>query len=172
MKLVRAGLDDLAPVVDLMNRAFRGEVGWAREDGYLLGDRIRREDLATELQANPHQQLLLWRDVDDTLLGCVSLQPEEAGVWYVGMLTVEPTIQDRQLGRRLLEEAERLALEAGAARMRMTVIWVRTTLIAWYQRRGYLPTGEMRPFPYGDDRWGTPQRDDLYFVVLEKPLGA
>ena len=52
----------------------------------------------------------------------------------------------------------------------MTVIWLRTTLIAWYERRGYVLTGETKPFPYGDDRWGVPQRDDLYFVVLEKRL--
>ena len=52
----------------------------------------------------------------------------------------------------------------------MTVIWLREALVAWYARRGYHPTGETKPFPYGDDRWGTPTRDDLYFVVLEKAL--
>ncbi len=36
--------------------------------------------------------------------------------------------------------------------------------------RGYLPTGETRPFPYGDERFGIPRRDDLVFVVLEKRL--
>ncbi|MDB5739408.1 MAG: family N-acetyltransferase [Alphaproteobacteria bacterium] len=54
--------------------------------------------------------------------------------------------------------------------MEMTVIWVRDKLIGWYQRRGYVATGETRPFPYGDDRWGVPTRDDLHFVVLEKLL--
>ena len=52
----------------------------------------------------------------------------------------------------------------------MTVINIRATLIAWYERRGYRLTGETRPFPYGDDRFGTPTRPDLAFVVLEKPL--
>ena len=47
---------------------------------------------------------------------------------------------------------------------------VRDTLIAWYQRRGYALNGESEPFPYGDDRFGTPRRDDLTFVVLRKPL--
>ncbi len=31
-------------------------------------------------------------------------------------------------------------------------------------------TGETIPFPYGDNRFGTPLRDDLAFVVLEKTL--
>ena len=52
----------------------------------------------------------------------------------------------------------------------MTVVNVRDILIAWYERRGYTLTGEMRPFPYGDERFGRPLRDDLYFVVLEKDI--
>ena len=52
----------------------------------------------------------------------------------------------------------------------MTVIAQRAELIAWYERRGYARTGEARPFPYGDPRFGEPRRDDLSFLVLEKPL--
>jgi hypothetical protein len=52
----------------------------------------------------------------------------------------------------------------------MTVITLRETLIAWYESRGYRRTGKSEPFPYGDDRVGTPLRDDLRFVVLEKEL--
>ncbi len=54
--------------------------------------------------------------------------------------------------------------------MVLTVIAQRPELIAWYQRRGYLPTGDTRPFPYGDDRKGIPRRSDLHFVVLAKQL--
>jgi hypothetical protein len=31
-------------------------------------------------------------------------------------------------------------------------------------------TGETEPFPYGDDRFDAPLRDDLSFLVLEKKL--
>lgn len=167
MNLARATEADLPGIIDLMNRAYRGTVGWALEDGYLKGARIRLADLRAELAEKPAMRLLLWRE-EGRLLGCFSLEPETEGVWYLGMLSVEPGLQDRKLGRSLLAEAERLAQEAGATRLRMSVIWLRTALIAWYQRRGYLPSGETRLYPYGDDRWGTPQRDDLYFVVLEK----
>ncbi len=50
----------------------------------------------------------------------------------------------------------------------MTVVAQRDTLIAWYERRGYRRTGEERPFPYGDARFGTPRRDDLFFIVLAR----
>ena len=54
----------------------------------------------------------------------------------------------------------------------MSVINVRDALIAWYERRGYRRTGEIEQFPYGDDRFGTPLRDDLAFAILQKPLDA
>lgn len=52
----------------------------------------------------------------------------------------------------------------------MTVIDIRDELIAFYERRGYVRTGTKKPFPYGDERFGIPKRDDLRFEVLEKPL--
>jgi hypothetical protein len=54
--------------------------------------------------------------------------------------------------------------------MQMTVISVRNDLIAWYERRGYRRTGRTSPFPYGDERFGIPLRDDLQFELLVKPL--
>ena len=51
----------------------------------------------------------------------------------------------------------------------MTVIGQRRELIAWYERRGYELTGETRPFPMNDPRFGLPQ-EPLSFVVLRKRL--
>lgn len=61
-------------------------------------------------------------------------------------------------------------MQRGARRIEMTVVHVRDSLIAWYERRGYASTGERRPFPYDDTRYGSPLRDDLEFVVLGKGL--
>jgi GNAT superfamily N-acetyltransferase len=85
-------------------------------------------------------------------------------------LAIDPEQQNNGLGRTLLSAAEQWVHERGARRVRMTVVNVRDTLIAWYLRRGYHRTGETNPFPYGDNRFGTPLRDDLSFVVLEKDL--
>jgi ribosomal protein S18 acetylase RimI-like enzyme len=86
------------------------------------------------------------------------------------MLTVDPGRQAEGLGRALLTKAEDYVRKQGAARVQMTVISLRHSLIAWYERRGYRRTGASEPFPYGDDRVGVPLRDDLHFVVLEKAL--
>jgi ribosomal protein S18 acetylase RimI-like enzyme len=171
MNLTRATAGDLPQIVALMNRAYRGEQGWAVEQGYIQGDRISLPDLEAELAAKPQMQLLVWREADK-LLGCVSLEPQDGDAWYLGALTVAPDRQDGQLGRRLMAEAERIAQESGAKRMQLTVIWVREALIQWYRRRGYAPTGKTTPFPYDDDRWGRPMRDDLHFIWFEKVLDA
>ena len=89
-----------------------------------------------------------------------------------GMFSVRPEQQGNGIGHRLLAEAERIAGEEwGCREMRMTVIDVREELLAWYLRRGYQRTGEYKPFPYGDERFGIPKRPDLRFELLRKPLG-
>ena len=90
---------------------------------------------------------------------------------YFGMFAVRPGLQGAGLGKEILAEAERRAREKWAAKeMRMTVVNVREELIAYYVRRGYRRTGELSPFPYGDERFGVPLRDDLAFELLVKPL--
>jgi len=165
---------DLEPIAALVNSAFRGEssrAGWTTEADLVGGQRTDPESLRTDLASRPGALLLTMRDEPDgTLLGSVWLEPRGADVWYLGMLTIRPDLQARGLGRRMLDEAERYVASRGARRMRMTVITVRETLIEWYERRGYTRTGELLPFPYGIDRFGLPQRDDLQFEALEKNL--
>jgi ribosomal protein S18 acetylase RimI-like enzyme len=175
VQLAPATEADYPAIVDLANRAYRGtgpEASWNVEnliEGQRLDEAVLRDDLA----AKPQAHLLLWRAEDGALLGSVWLEPVEsvaAGAWYLGLLAVDPRRQNQQLGRTLLAAAEDYARQRGATRIRMTVVQLRDTLIAWYQRRGYALTGETEPFPYGDDRFGRPLRDDLHFVVLEKSL--
>ena len=170
--LVAAAEDELAGVVALVNSAYRGDSarqGWANEADLLNGPRIDEATLRGDLGRAGARLLVLREDVAGEggaggLLGCVWVEPAGEGVWYVGMLTVRPDLQDRGLGRAVLAGAEAFARERGARRVRMTVIGVRGTLIAWYGRRGYVGTGETQAFP------GEPERADLRFVVLEKTV--
>jgi ribosomal protein S18 acetylase RimI-like enzyme len=163
---------DVDEIVALTNWAYRGtgeQASWTVES-YLEGQRTTAEALRADVAANPEASLLTWRDAAGALNGHVWLEPVDGRTWYLGLLSVRPDRQDQKLGRTLLAAAEAFARARGARRMQMTVINVRDTLIAWYQRRGYALTGEVRPFPYGDDRFGKPLRDDLSFVVLERAL--
>ena len=162
---------DVPRIVDLMNRAYRGSDGWSAEQAYIAGNRTTEAFLREDIAANPAATLLKWVETPDgPAHGCVWLEPMPEGTWYLGSLCVDPDLQNAGQGRTLLAAAEAWARERGAARVRMSVVNVRDTLIAWYLRRGYRATGEIEPFPYGSDRFGRPLRDDLAFVVLGKDL--
>jgi GNAT superfamily N-acetyltransferase len=174
MLLKRAVEADYPAIVDLANLAYRGtgpSASWNIETGIIEGQRLNESLLREDLAEKPDAHLLTYRDdLDGLLLGTVWLEPKQEGVWYLGLLTIRPDLQNRQLGRALLAAAEAFAKEHGALRICMAVVNVRDTLLAWYQRRGYALTGETEPFPYGDERFGRPLRNDLHLVILEKEL--
>jgi ribosomal protein S18 acetylase RimI-like enzyme len=171
MELRLAVEADLPEVVELTNLAFRGDIGWTLETKYIEGQRTDQETLNAEMAANPDALLMIWRDdADRTLLGSVWLEPGDKETWYMGLLAVRPEQQGRQLGRQMVEASEELARSRGGKKMRISVVNVREKLMRWYERRGYLRTGEQKPFPYGDERVGRPLRNDLHFVVMEKMI--
>ncbi len=163
---------DLGAIADLMNRAYRGTGSWNSEDGIIAGDRTSPALLRAQISETPVGSFLKWVDPGGTLRGCVWLEPLGDEIWYLGSLAADPDQQNAGLGRQLLAGAEQWAGAHGARRIRMSVVNVRDTLIAWYVRRGYHLTGATEPFPYGDQRFGTPLRDDLHFVVLERAVDA
>jgi ribosomal protein S18 acetylase RimI-like enzyme len=167
-----AGSSDLAAILDLVESAYRGDSsrsGWTTEADLLDG---QRTDLAQlrEILTDP-DSILLVTGTAASIHGCCHLQHRGSALAYFGMFAVRPETQGSGLGRRLLDHAEQVAADRWqAAAVEMTVIGQRSDLIAWYERCGYQRTGERRPFPYGDTRFGLPKRDDLYFAVLVKQL--
>jgi GNAT superfamily N-acetyltransferase len=168
-----AGLADVSAVVALVESAYRGDSGrrgWTTESDLLDGRRTDTSDVAA-LVSRPGSQILLLEHDGRLLASCHLERQGEAA--YFGMFAVDPSLQAAGLGKLLLGEAEQIAREAWHCRaMEMTVIVQREELIAWYQRRGYRRTGNYKPFPYGDERFGIPRRDDLRFEVLTKDLAG
>jgi SUF system NifU family Fe-S assembly protein len=163
--------DDIPAIVALVESAYRGDVskqGWTTEADMLDGQRTDPVSVAALLQAPASRVLLALQGGE--LVGCVHVEGHD-GVGYFGMFAVSPTAQGLGIGAALLDEAERVArVDFGCAIMTMTVISIRTELIAFYARRGYRATGDTKPFPYGDERFGIPKRGDLEFAVYAKAL--
>ncbi|MDQ3269344.1 MAG: GNAT family N-acetyltransferase [Pseudomonadota bacterium] len=168
--------EDIDSLVALVESAYRGDAsraGWTTEADLLDGRRTGAEDIASCIDRERSMMLLGQRGGE--LLACAHVAAErsdDAGdVGYFGMFSVRPQLQGAGIGKAMLVEAERIAREQWQLPvMRMTVIDLREELIAFYARRGYRRTGVFKPFPYGDERFGLPRRDDLRFEVLEKPL--
>lgn len=168
----RAATDtDVDALVALIESAYRGDAsraGWTTEADILDGQRTDAEGVLQVIKSPDSRLLTVERD--GRIVACCQLEHRGAHA-YFGMFAVSPALQGAGLGKVVIAEAERQAREDwGATEMHMTVISVRDDLIAWYERRGYRRTGEMSPFPYGEERFGVPLRDDLQFELLVKPL--
>ncbi|GAA0629828.1 GNAT family N-acetyltransferase [Streptomyces thermocarboxydovorans] len=163
---------DVDELVALIESAYRGEssrAGWTTEADILEGQRTDPEGVR-EVIESPDSRLLT-AERDGRIIACCQLE-HRGDHAYFGMFAVSPALQGAGLGKTIIAEAERQARETwGVREMHMTVISVREDLIAWYERRGYRRTGKTFPFPYGDERFGIPQRDDLEFELLVKEFG-
>jgi ribosomal protein S18 acetylase RimI-like enzyme len=162
-----AAPEDVDAIIDLVESAYRGDSsrqGWTTEADLLDGQRTDRAEVVAAVP-----DLLLAIDDAGDLVGCCALVPKD-GHAYFGMFAVRPKLQGAGIGGALIDEAERVAAAHGLAWVEMTVLSVRAELIAFYLRRGYVDTGDTRPFPYGDERFGRPRVEDLSFVVLRKAL--
>ena len=160
---------DVPTLNELVQSAYRGESsrrGWTTEADLLDGTRIDETGLKAML-TNPQATILKY-EVGGQLLGCVYLE-QKGDDLYMGMLTVSPGVQAGGIGKQLMAAAEEMARSLHCRAMTMTVIPQRHELIAFYERRGYRPTGETEPFPTDDPRFGLPKQP-LSFMVMEKVL--
>ncbi|RYY65058.1 MAG: N-acetyltransferase [Chitinophagaceae bacterium] len=170
LQFLPAAEADIPALLRLLNRAYRGNDargGWTHEADLIEGE--QRTD-AGELQHKIRTAgalLLTARAADGTIHGCVYLEKQGTDL-YLGMLSVDPTLQGAGIGKQLLHAAEGHARIVGCSAIVMTVISVRTELLAWYKRHGYTETGAEEPFP-DDPRFGKP-RQPLFFKWLRKEL--
>jgi ribosomal protein S18 acetylase RimI-like enzyme len=167
---------DIPALVSLVESAYRGDAsqqGWTTEADMLDGRRTGADDIEACIARSQSRIVIAERASPAgarELLACAHVAVED-GAGYFGMFSVRPNLQGGGIGKAVLNEAERIARdEWRVPAMRMTVIDIRDELIAFYERRGYRRTGIKKPFPYGDERFGLPKRDDLRFEVLEKTL--
>ncbi|MFF3937188.1 GNAT family N-acetyltransferase [Streptomyces phaeofaciens] len=162
---------DVDVLVALVESAYRGDAsraGWTTEADILEGQRTDPEGVRDVVRSSDSRLLVV--EQGGRTVACCQLE-HRGDHAYFGMFAVSPVLQGAGLGKTVIAEAERQARATwGVSEMHMTVISVRDDLIAWYERRGYRRTGRMTPFPYGDERFGIPQRADLQFELLVKPL--
>jgi ribosomal protein S18 acetylase RimI-like enzyme len=162
-------LADIPAVTALVNSAYRGEEskkGWAHEGDLFEGPRVDEEMMIKYLNKKD-VTLLKLTDETNTIIGSVYLEIKATKL-YLGMLSVSPDVQNKGVGRILMEEAEKFALQNHCNLIAITVISLRDTLVNWYERRGFVKVGELQPFPV-DARFGNP-KIPLQLVEMEKHL--
>ncbi len=165
----KATINDVSELNILVNSAYRGETskkGWTTEANILGGIRISEKELLL-LISKPENAIfkLIERGI---ILACVLLI-EKKDKLYLGMLTVNPELQNSGMGKKLLHFAENYAMDLDLRSIEMTVISVRNELIAWYKRHGYNDSGKRQPFPMENPEFGLPKQN-LEFIIMEKFL--
>lgn len=178
VKLRQATPDDVTSLVALMDRCYRGTDGWTNE-GHLIGGIRTTPDEMHKMITDDNIYLFVFENPSQAgdLLGCISIDftPQNGKPCaYIGTFAVAPELQDKGVGNVMLAAVESFANRHAKAKnlthLSMSILSHRPELLAYYQRRGYILTGEKLPFPT-DGNNGEPKRDDLWLESLQKPIG-
>lgn len=162
--------NDVTAIKKLLNSAYRGDAskqGWTTEAGLIDGDKRTDDETVSEVMQQLRSVFLKYTNEQQEIIGCVNLQQHDKKI-YLGMFSVSPVLQGGGVGKQLLGAAEEYARAINCSSIYMSVISVRTELINWYKRHGYIETGERKPF-IEDGKSGR-HLQPLEFVILEKAL--
>ncbi|WP_052023248.1 GNAT family N-acetyltransferase [Actinotalea ferrariae] len=164
-----ATVDDAEAVAALVHAAYRGEEsheGWTTEVGLVAGSRTDADTVRALVEA-PDSLVLLAED-DEGALACCHLTRHD-GHAYLGMFAVRPGHQGQGIGRRVLDAASLWARAWGVPDLRLSVLDQRHELIAWYERRDFVLTGESEPFG-ATAEIGRPLREGLTLLTMSRPV--
>jgi predicted N-acetyltransferase YhbS len=145
---------DAANITGVINSAFR-----IAEAFFVDGNRITQAEVEKLLEKGA----FLLAETGDQLQGCVyvELRGERS---YLGLLSVDPDLQQSGLGSRLMNAGESYCREHGSRFMDIVIVSLREELPAFYRKRGYVENGTT-PFP-ADVETKIP----CHFINMSKPL--
>jgi ribosomal protein S18 acetylase RimI-like enzyme len=161
----RAQPADASALTDLVNRAY------AVEAFFVDGPRTTADEIAALIDTGG---FLVIDDAGGLAAAVLFRAPgqrdglppltDAAGLGaYFGMLSVQPELQGRGLGLRLVQAVEGMAEAAGATSMSLRVINLREELTRWYTSLGYREVGTT-PYTYGS------VKRPCHFIEMVKSL--
>ncbi len=153
-KIRIADLSDDEQITAVINAAFKIAEGF-----FVDGNRISREEVQQHLETG----VFLVAETENGITGCVYLEPRGERA-YLGLLSVDPTIQQSGLGSQLMTAGEEYCRERGARFMDIYIVNLREELPAFYRKRGYVENGTT-PFPAD-----VPTKQPCHFINMSKPL--
>jgi GNAT superfamily N-acetyltransferase len=160
---------DLPKLSHLVNSGYRGEYskkGWTTEAHFLDGQRTDEGILKTLIEEPDQWIEIFFETSPKDFFACVLMKKEFEHL-YFGMLTVEPLQQGKGWGSLIIRSVEEKAISLGISSVKLTVLHNRPELIAYYERRGYVATGNWENFPE-DPAFGIPKLDHLRLLEYKK----
>jgi N-acetylglutamate synthase-like GNAT family acetyltransferase len=149
-----ASAADAEKITVLINRAFK-----IAEQFFIDEDRI---DLKTVLEYLAKGEFLVG-DNNEMMWGCVYLE-QQGDRTYLGLLSIDPDLQQSGLGSRLMSAAEDYCRARNSTYIDILTVSLREELRGYYGKRGFVVTGTT-PFP--DD---VQTKVPCHFVNMSKRL--
>jgi predicted N-acetyltransferase YhbS len=145
---------DAARITAIINAAFQ-----IAEQFFIESKRITQAEVEELLVKGA----FLLSGAENEVSGCVyvELRGERA---YLGLLSVDPAVQQAGLGSLLMREAEHYCRARGSRFMDILIVNLREDLPAFYNKRGYVANGTS-PFPAD-----IPTKVPCHFITMSKPL--
>ncbi|OAG12348.1 acyl-CoA N-acyltransferase [Paraphaeosphaeria sporulosa] len=164
---------DAAQIAQLVQSAFRHQdIAWTGPDTELNRTFTMTPEQVLTTINNPNAVFLMATTDDGNLVGCMATFKKTEELARLAMLAVNPTLQAGGVGGRILSHTEEYAIKTwGVKKLGLNALHTRELLLKWYEKRGYVRTGETSPFPVQALR-GLGIEKDLYFVEMEKVMGA
>lgn len=168
-----AAANDATLVRTFIESAFRADdtrPNWVNDRGFGKNFCIDAETVNFTI-AHPDKDWLLFSQpvtedglLRHSLVGCCGVRLQKPGVARLSMLSVASSLQGNGVGRIVVAEAERFARQKWNAKfMQLNAIDERDLLIGWYERQGYVKTGEVEVYQL--DVIG-----EMRFLIMEKNL--
>ena len=170
---------DIPKLVDLINTAYRQQNArsWTNEAAIVTGQRVNASQLTHSLSQDNFQLWLAFQGQEskeeEQIVACIGLTINEHDV-EIGTFCIAPQVQNQGIGKQVLDFAEnnvRQKIRLKHQHLNDFVMWVlsvRTELIAYYERRGYVQTGSVDDYPLDADV-GKPLVD-LHLVEMRKVI--
>jgi len=170
MKISRAILSDLPNICLLANKAYRGDearIGWTFESDFIEGDKRTDENDLFLLFSKEKAIFLIAKNEDEVMTGSVYLEAKNENL-YMGMLSVEPILQGKGIGKLLVSNAIQYGQSLGLEKIQIQVVHLRKELILWYEKLGFILSNKILPFEVPLE-FGKP-KVPLHFIEMNRTL--
>ncbi len=165
--LEKARDEDIKDITDLINTAYRGEVGWTKETALISGDRVCEEQIQGLIKDQSIHFLVSYNLGD--LLCCICIEHSKQAANF-GFFAVNPKLQGLGIGKSVLKQSEIYASSVlKVKKYALQVVSQRPELVDFYIRRGYKQTGLVKPFPVHLNV-GMPKQQGVTIDYLEKKV--
>ncbi|KAM0194761.1 hypothetical protein ACHAPA_009207 [Fusarium lateritium] len=165
-----ATTDDAPRIQDLIHAAFRftdASIDWIGSPELAKTFDIPIEVILNRITAQDNVFLVASNTPDGPIIGCVNVFKKTPDFGRLALLAIDPTLQRSGLGKKMLVLGEEhLTREFGVEKIGLNALHTRKELLKWYEKQGYVRTGEITELPL--ERATPVIGEEVLLVELEK----